>query len=496
MLMLAVAGLPGPATAQDSSCLACHADQRQGQQAFHAVPCSRCHAGDPKGNTVLQAHQGLTAFPGNLSNAGETCGQCHAAQVGAVQRHRMTTSRGMVATTRRVLGETDDGAGIRELGHGIADSLLRKLCAACHLGRDKDVHGHATRPMGGGCLACHLDDHPPQGHVRLTRRISDARCFSCHARSGRISLNYAGLAELDEQAPADDQQRARLPDGRLVRLRETDVHHQAGMACIDCHGQGELMGHADGHVVTATGTAVRCEDCHRPLSADDSGSRLPQLEITAQGTGLIRRHDGQRLPVPPLRPADHPLAQQHRRLSCDACHTQWAPLCYGCHVAFEPEGEQFDYLENRPTPGSWQERRWMTDSGPPPLGVDADGRIKPFVPGMILTLEHPQLNEPLFRRLFAPLSPHTTGKSRSCQSCHCDSRALGLGAGRLEKDPVGWRLQATGSPLADGLPADAWHDLHHVGQGQSSHPGARPFNATEIDRILGAGVACEAPSSP
>jgi len=410
----------------------------------------------------------------------------------------MTTARGMVATTRRVLGDADDGAPISQLGHGKADSLLRKLCAACHLGRDREAHTLTTLPQGGGCLACHLDDFPQSGHVRLTSRISDARCFGCHARSGRIALNYAGLAETDQAGPGADQAHARLADGRLVQRRESDAHHKAGMACIDCHGQAEVMGYADGHAVAADAGAIECVDCHRPLQQQKIAKQpaqtkpsLPHVQLTESGASLIRKLDGKRLAIPPFSLAQHPHNAQHQRLSCDACHAQWAPLCYGCHVTFDASAQQYDYLEQAPTAGAWRERRWQTRSGLPPLGVTADDRISPFIPGMILTLDHPELDETLFRRLFAPQSPHTTGPARSCQSCHCDPQALGLGAGSLEQTGTGWRFQPAAPPLEDGLPADAWHSLENAGQGDSSQQGARPLNAAEIERILGAGVDCD-----
>jgi hypothetical protein len=481
-----------PALALESSCTECHQDKDQGQQLFHAFACIACHAGNNQAFSVDTAHQGLIPFPGNLSNAAQSCGQCHQGHVDSVKGHSMTTARGMVSTTRQVLGMPDDGADITELGQGLADSLLRKLCAGCHLGRDRDTHTHSTLNRGGGCLACHLDDYPASGHIRLTKNISDARCFGCHARSGRISLNYAGLAEIDIKHVALINKKARLPDGRLVQLRESDIHHQAGMSCIDCHTQNGLMGSS-----SKKGIDIQCTDCHQ-ASPSQKGefvtqwgqSRLQNVTESTDGIELRLKGSGQRIPVPQYNSHHHAYAKEHARLSCDACHTQWAPLCYGCHIEYDANTPQYDHLEKKETAGRWKEKRWMTLSDLPPLGVDANNHIRPFVPGMILTLNHPGLEKPLFRRLFAPLAPHTTGKARSCASCHCNPLALGLGSGKLTETESGWEFESNQPIREDGLAEDAWQHWNDLGKGSSTQPGARSLNAEEISNMLDADIEC------
>ena len=485
-LLLLLLGLLPCLSASENNCVNCHDDKQHGQQDFHRITCTSCHAGNATSTSEAAAHSELIAFPGNLSNVDQTCGQCHAQQTQGVHQHIMTTARGMVATTRHVLGDPDNGATINELGTGLSDSLLRKLCAGCHLGRDRAQHSHSTLNRGGGCLACHLDDYPGSGHVKLTKKISDARCFGCHSRSGRISLNYAGLAEIDTSHPGDDSQKARLPDGRLVLIRESDVHHQAGMACIDCHSGNQLMGTGSPH----TQTDIDCIDCHQAMNKI-SRPGMPDHIKQSEGTRtLVSRVNGNRIPIPTYQAASHPLGEEHARLSCDACHTQWAPLCYGCHVEYDPSGQQYDYVEKSVTEGRWREKRWLTESALPPLGVDAENRIRPFVPGMILTLDHPDLEQPLFRRLFSPLAPHTIGKARSCQSCHCEPQALGLGAGQLSKSGDGWVFAADAPPRMDGIAEDAWQRWDQPGNGASTQVGARPLNALEIRKILEAEISC------
>ena len=90
-----------------------------------------------------------------------------------------------------------------------------------------------------------------------------------------------------------------------------------------------------------------------------------------------------------------------------------------------------------------------------------------------MTVEHPDWEAPKFVRRFAPLSPHTSGTSRSCESCHRSDKALGLG---------------TGDALHDGLPADAWTNRDNSLGGQAPMPGQRPFTAAEMRAIREADI--------
>jgi len=60
--------------------------------------------------------------------------------------------------------------------------------------------------------------------------------------------------------------------------------------------------------------------------------------------------------------------------------------------------------------------------------LDADN-VDVFMPGMIMSLGHPALEETRYIRRFARISPHTTGPGRSCEGCHRSSTTLGKGKG-------------------------------------------------------------------
>jgi hypothetical protein len=441
-----------------NNCLQCHYTRQAGfnnTHAFAAESCTVCHAGDSDASTQEAAHEGLVAFPGNLANAPATCGQCHADTVrNILEGNIMHTGHGMVRVTRELIDGTAGPAesiNLQSLGHGVADSMLRKLCASCHLGQPKTEHAHNVMfDRGGGCLACHVQDYPENEHPMLTTEVSDARCFGCHARSGRISLSYTGLAEIE--APEGEEQGLRLPDGRFVERMPADIHYLAGMSCTDCHAAGDLMGD-HGHARSQRDAVeARCTDCH----------------------------EGE---------ATHPAhGREHTRLACAACHSQWAPQCLGCHMEYDPDGEQWDHVERQITAGRWVERRWDIGHGLPALGVNAAGEIDVFVPGMIMTVDHPDLGQKKFVRLFGPLSPHTIGPARSCASCHRSSEALGLGAGTLLEEDGELRFRPAREALGDGLPADAWTSLENSAGGRAPFPDQRPLNSDEMRTIFNADI--------
>ena len=157
-------------------------------------------------------------------------------------------------------------------------------------------------------------------------------------------------------------------------------------------------------------------------------------------------------------------------------------------MEYDANGEQWDHVERKVTPGRWSDRRWDVRNTLPALGVNSHGRIEAFVPGMIMTVAHPSWDEEKFVRLFAPLSPHTTGKARSCASCHRSGAALGLGQGELQLVDGKLRFVPVNGPLRDGLPADAWTNIGNTLGGRAPLPGQRPFNEQEMTRIFSAGI--------
>ena len=452
--------------AKGNTCNECHVSERSGFTAAHgfgADNCTLCHRGNAQSSSQDESHAGMIGFPGLLDNAAATCGTCHAEQVSSVQHSLMHTGRGMVDVTRRLVdgdGGNAADANLQSLGHGPADSMLRKLCASCHLGQDKTSHDlNPVSDRGGGCLACHINDYPDEAHPALTREVSDARCFGCHSRSARISLSYAGLAETNPPGASGShsgtvpptRSRLRLPDGRYVERMPADVHFAAGMTCTACHRGSDLMASAGDAVHQRDAVDARCEDCH------------------AETGTTVQAHDA-----------------AHERLECATCHSQWVPQCFGCHMEYDADGRQWDHIEQRETAGRWLERRSDFHNAPGALGVTANNRIELFIPGMIMTLVHPDWEDEKFVRAFAPISPHTTGAARPCESCHRSSVALGLGQGDIELRDDRIRFTPARPALRDGLPADAWTSVDGSLGGTAARDGHRPLNEDEMKAVLAA----------
>jgi hypothetical protein len=240
-----------------------------------------------------------------------------------------------------------------------------------------------------------------------------------------------------------------LPDGRPVGAAPADVHADAGMTCVDCHTERDIMGDGARHLHGFEAVAVACEDCHgsspvRASSPDEAHVAqalrsawrargrvdLGDAEsfTTHAGTPLWRtdrrtrslwlHESGQPIRIPEASAAAYHALEGHERLSCQACHATWAPRCTSCHTQFDPALEQVDHLLDRPTAGTWTETAGGNNYGAPLLAIGPRGTIAPFVEGMTLRIDG--IARPIERRLWAPLDPHTTRQSRACASCHSE----------------------------------------------------------------------------
>jgi len=157
-------------------------------------------------------------------------------------------------------------------------------------------------------------------------------------------------------------------------------------------------------------------------------------------------------------------------MECYTCHAAWAPQCYGCHVKIDySDGKQnVDYLKASHdqdihgttggmrdlkeylVPGKVTETRSYMRWEDPALAQNGEGRISPVIPGCQTTITvigedgKALLQNHIYKIPnvegagdegqnaidMSPVQPHTiTKESRSCESCHVSSKALGLGVG-------------------------------------------------------------------
>ena len=550
----------------EESCLNCHT-HTTGFSAAHLpekIGCAACHLGQVSESEADKAHEGMIRIPGNLSTANQTCGtgNCHPGIPQRVERSLMNTMNGLITVDRFVFGEVDslDGlATIENLGHTPADKHLRGLCVSCHLGNEKELSAPVVESSrGGGCLACHLNYSPAakkslidyeaggklRVHAQLSLNISNDHCFGCHSRSGRISTSYEGWHEtlLSTKDVKGQSGYRKLDDGRVFKFISEDVHHKAGMDCIDCHSASEVMGDGEVYRHSEEAVKVRCRDCHFsdepmlvPYEEMDAESKKiislrenlqtiknfikgenaseAMINASVDDSGrpyLITKNSGKRLNLlPPSTVCTQ--GQAHIELACSTCHTPWIPQCVGCHNSYDPKIKSYDLLDNKMVDGKWIEHAGVFLSDPPTLGVvesDTLRTVKTFVPGMIMTIDasgfsqDEPANKPAFFRLFAPLEAHTiNAKGRNCKSCHNNPLAIGYGRGTLTYDAKGhWHFDPYyENEVIDNLPQDAWIGfLQPYKRTPATRSNARPFTTSEQKRILtvGACLTCHKDDSP
>jgi hypothetical protein len=509
-----------------NGCVDCH-DEMFGFEESHSpekMGCNACHLGNPNTSNKDFAHKGMILIPGNLSDASKTCGvvECHPGISERIEKSLMNTMSGVISVNRFAFDELEKPDGlfhVKDLTQSNADNHNRNLCASCHLGNEKTEWGAINElSRGSGCNACHLNysneaieqlnDYNrskakgqtskeskidfPKIHPQLSLKVTNDHCFGCHSRSGRISTNYEGWFEAlktweeiitsshselvsesrgqklkQVQLDSDKTEYRLLMDGRVFQKASEDVHHQAGMECIDCHVSMEIMGDGNLYQHMDEQLKVQCTDCHskdvRSISYDEldfesmkivnlknlkrenekflftAKSKIPLINTYVKDKNekyLITKSSNKKLQLNP--PATICVAgKAHQRLNCQSCHTQWVTHCVGCHTEYDQNLEGYDLLDNKDIVGSWNEIPSNFYVDYPVLGVRKDkfGKeiIDTFIPGMVLTIDKfKDQRKKIFKRLFAPTFSHTINKTgRSCKSCHNNPLALGYGKGDL-----------------------------------------------------------------
>jgi hypothetical protein len=564
-------------SALSESCIQCHGEVI-GFSTFHnpqKIGCASCHLGNTLVKTKNEAHNGMILIPGNSGDAKLTCGQanCHPGISERIDSSLMSTMSGIVSVDKYMFDEIELPTGkyhIEKIGNSASESHLRNLCASCHLGNEKTEYGPITElSRGGGCNACHLnystealnefsiydslktvlpDSALLKFHPSLSLNITNDHCFGCHSRSGRISTSYEGWHEtgLTKEEAGDREDYRLLEDGRIFKMIKPDVHYEAGLICVDCHISYEVMGDGKYYEHKEEQILVKCEDCHS-LEKHDVMT-LAEFDFESKKIAEINGIDDEDRKFIRVKKSQTPLvntflkngregklvgkkskqeynlnppkfscvaSQVHGSLSCNSCHTSWAPQCVGCHTDYQPNIEGFDLLDNKDTESTWVEYHGEYFAELPTLGVreeNENGRIRKvvdtFIPGMIMTLDKSKYeiesSQPIFKRLFAPSVAHTTQKeSRSCESCHNNSLALGYGRGNLEyivNNNIGrWLFESEfGKYEYDDLPEDAWIGfLKTRTKNMATRTNVRPFSVEEQQNILtvGACLTCHKPDS-
>ncbi len=527
------------------SCLFCHGNVTD-PDSFHPVAsmgCSRCHLGNPHAYEKERAHSFMVLNPADLRWVDRTCGSrdCHTDTVLRVKNSVMSTNQGILSKLQETwLGIKDYSTGVQELLHetesrNLAIDQYRKMCGGCHLWKRRGDLNTERGRRGGGCTDCHIIDEKRESikktgnfqHPVMTTRIPSENCIKCHNRSARIGLSYEGKYESEGYGTpyrGSGFSTRRLSGGRFYLELKGDVHHEkAGMDCIDCHTGTGLMGDGKRYTTMEGQKDIRCNDCHNPepykiKSPDEKGARLSfynnrtdisdntLIAISSKKTQLynvqkfngrwhlIRKRDGKRFEIKLTSSESYHTMNGHERLSCQACHSQWMPQCYGCHITYRKGIKKRDWLTGKHTHGAWKEARSYMRFSRPILGLKDEVRIATFLPCQVFISYFDEKNRFRQDKSFmvlssAPFDPHTTRKgARKCTECHGDPKAIGLGDGMILTDNGVLKIRSTYDSRSSGMdmdfPPDAIVNIKgEVLQSPSTKTG-RPFNRDEIRRIL------------
>ncbi|MBI2889554.1 MAG: hypothetical protein HYY13_02100 [Nitrospirae bacterium] len=391
--------------------------------------------------------------------------------------------------------------------------LIRKACITCHLGSE---NRSASTPEGNfrssGCAACHVPyatdgrrqtadnamqsaTSPGPTRHQMTVKIPVSQCETCHNGS-RKATSYRGLFPADGLFTPTDVRAVSLHGGTYESVAP-DVHYTAGMVCIDCHTESELMRSGPDKILMEDHTTITCEACH-VASASPSGhvgtdSHPSELRITRSGDQPIlhRRLDNQPLPIPQLsafsiqhsalEPQSSSLAHTTSHLDkveCVACHTQWTARCYlGCHMEYDERKSAPDLQTGQRSPGAWTLTPMNAPTGRnyPVFGKRRD-KLALFVPSsqvlytvtsssgrrlldrqplMIAIHDTPSPPTPhlpthdyrLPNFSMNPSSPHTVGRQGvTCDYCHGPGGPCTASAGRATRVRRGIERCGPGGP--------------------------------------------------
>ncbi len=511
-------------------CQRCHLGN-QGRRVrgdFRGMGCSACHI--PYSNEGLYEGNDPTIDkqePGHplvhrIQSTRECVVSVHGKQYSGIPIETCTTchNRGRrIGVSYQGLMETSYSSPF--MGHGEEQPPLH---TKHYLHLVPDVH--LTKGML--CQDCHtsLDVHSSGILVGTTQAAVEIECQDCHgtpdAYPWELPLGYGD--EIASEVPAQGK-----PRGVTFSLP-------------DFLKKGTVYPPHDGYLLTARGNPFGnvVKDGNEVIVFTASGKelRLKPLKLLAQ----------QNLMNEAARVAMVNVTKHIDKMECYSCHAVWAPQCYGCHIKIDYSSSHTltDWIavghdvdehglsadargekQKHAIQGHVIEQRSYLRWENPPLGINGEGRVSPLTTGCqttitiiddsgkaillnyIFKLKDKEGRKEVLAIDMVPLHPHTVQKkARSCESCHVDPKAVGLG---IEEGSLLWRpdsqyvvdlMTADGTIIPEktrlqfaaipALPYDwsrfldsALEQFHTVGHHLSK---SRAFTKSEILRIRRHGV--------
>lgn len=494
----------------ENFCLDCHQNYEAPSISHTKLTCIDCHNGVNSKDKNL-AHSNLLPNPASLVNSKEKCLNCHQNQTARVSSTPMQTQRPIRENLIEdwVIKAHSDDLSKAEL-EILAKDHFQKACNACHIDQKPEIFTKKNIAKGGGCIACH--GIKGQNHIKFSTQIPSQNCTACHNRSARIGLSYFGKFESEGvKAPFDTNHT--LPDGRHFNELKADIHHEKmELDCIDCHTSYGVMGDLKAHKNMREAVDIDCKDCHAPnfKAPNETAKKLKSLNLhvpTSQNIAytrkkdtplynvakkgekaiLYRKKDGKAYEISLLSASPYHQNDFHQNLSCQACHSQWMPSCYGCHEQYFADSTQYNWQTKKLEKGEWREMRSFLRFESPALGVRNDGKIATFAPGCQVIATIFDKNVSKFHSMsMASWDPHTTGASKTCVECHFSSTALGFGRGNLkyEKNELKFSpyFEANATKFGFSYSIDAFLDTNGT-QNQHASKGDKALNKAQIHKI-------------
>ena len=349
-----------------------------------------------------------------------------------------------------------------------------------------EVQSRPENPEGGMlCQDCHtsIDMHGDGNLFGTTLAQVEVECADCHgtpdAYPWELPLGYGDeLLNPDEMGDL-----AKGPRGTVNILPNNLTY-------------GTVYDPEDGYLLTARGNpfgnVVRRGDEVILHSASGLDFKVPLLKkIKEEGTWKSKDAEV----------AMDKVSTHMDNMECYACHADWAPQCYGCHVSVDYSGDKkgTDWLaighkykdtgevdRSLVIPGKVKEGRGYLRWEDPILGINGEGRVTPLIPGcqVVYTVIGPN-GENLAHNVIgrtppneegagpegqrgmdmAPVQPHTAGrKARTCESCHSDPKALGYGiqGGKFLKGYTEARVVDLQTATGEVIPAKVQNQMEAI----------------------------------
>ncbi len=367
-----------------SSCQNCHGDKDRlaglseqpdkyfvdpaqfSKEAHAGLACTTCHGGDATKDTPQEACLNGHAYknPAATEVVSKTCGTCHSEITQRSLQSIHTSLDGIRLSLVDLMGAKDGTAKFQATCND-----CHTTCSSCHM----------ENPDRRNMLWANVTSH------HFAASSNSKNCVACHAGMGDT---FFGTTTAPKHAPS--------------------VMAQAGMQCVDCHG--DMAVHGNGVKVSFSMQSPKptCQECHNQATP----------RITSAKNTLVA----------PQYSSSTPAHQMHSdsAISCEACHTEWYPSCWNCHDGKQDKSTQVLYLAVDPLSHK------ITPAAHSPATTGPTGLIPSDIGGG-----------------WAIKTRHSWGASQTCETCHTKADIYITGVDRTAPFVGFWAANRSNASFVD-----------------------------------------------